>query len=156
MEKAAQEQKRPIWDCGSSLYDSFELNAFKRHLDSAIASRTMSMPRLSDPVRPPQAQPVPKKSSKISRSLNRFLRSVFRSKPNPGTMYGAAERPQHESPYTFYDPSHTLSTIPEVADVGMNYNNMMIRVSPEFNSLSLPRRTTSERFTATRIGISCA
>ncbi|GER33006.1 Avr9/Cf-9 rapidly elicited protein 194 [Striga asiatica] len=36
-----------IWDCGSSLYDSFELRSVERLLDSAIASKSLSMPHLS-------------------------------------------------------------------------------------------------------------
>ncbi|GMP37958.1 hypothetical protein CsSME_00009409 [Camellia sinensis var. sinensis] len=64
-----------VWDCGSSLYDSFELKSFERQLHSAISSRTLSMPRLSDHHHPPPLsspqqppQPISKKSSKFSRS----------------------------------------------------------------------------------------
>ncbi|XP_073109537.1 uncharacterized protein [Elaeis guineensis] len=71
-----------LWDCGSSLYDSFELKSFKRQLDSAIASRCLSMPHLSDP---PPLPPPPvrstKKHSKFSKSLHKLLRSVFQLRP---------------------------------------------------------------------------
>ncbi|GFP86706.1 hypothetical protein PHJA_000814400 [Phtheirospermum japonicum] len=36
--------KDVIWDCGSSLYDSFELKALEKLLDSAILSKSLSMP----------------------------------------------------------------------------------------------------------------
>ncbi|KAK2969886.1 hypothetical protein RJ640_015454 [Escallonia rubra] len=82
-------QQRPVWDCGSSLYDSFELKSFERQLDSAItSSRTLSMPHLSNrQPRPPPQQPQspPKKSSKISRSLQKLLRFVFRPKQQSNT-----------------------------------------------------------------------
>lgn len=37
-----------LWDCGSVLYDSYELTAFKRQLDAAVlaSSRSLSMPHL--------------------------------------------------------------------------------------------------------------
>uniref|UniRef100_A0A7N0V4B6 Uncharacterized protein n=1 Tax=Kalanchoe fedtschenkoi TaxID=63787 RepID=A0A7N0V4B6_KALFE len=40
--------KSQVWDCGSSLYDSFELNSFNRQLDSVIkaSSRTLYLPHL--------------------------------------------------------------------------------------------------------------
>ncbi|KAK4389196.1 hypothetical protein Sango_2256600 [Sesamum angolense] len=133
-----------IWDCGSSLYDSFELKAFEKQLDSAIASRTLSMPHLSGRRPPPPPPPTTKKpASKISRSLHRLIRAVFRPKSssnmnNVDAVLGRG----------FYDRSGPLSTIPE---------------SPEFDGVSpeimrsLVRRTTSDRFTAAAsIGISCS
>nr|DAD36321.1 TPA_asm: hypothetical protein HUJ06_006962 [Nelumbo nucifera] len=83
MEKVDEEEKKsPVWNCGSSLYDSFELNAFKRQLDLAITSTS----HFSDPL-PPQPQPelVSKRSSNISRFLHK-LRSVFRSKPTSNSI----------------------------------------------------------------------
>ncbi|KAJ1259233.1 hypothetical protein BS78_10G138900 [Paspalum vaginatum] len=35
-----------VWDCGSALYDSYELTAFKSQLDAAV-SRSLSMPHLT-------------------------------------------------------------------------------------------------------------
>ncbi|KAH7513775.1 hypothetical protein FEM48_Zijuj11G0017900 [Ziziphus jujuba var. spinosa] len=153
-----------VWDCGSSLYDSFELNSFKRQLDSAIACRTMSMPHLSDrsrgrppllPPRPPPPPPPPaaptttvaavnKKSSKLSRSLNKLLRSVFKSK-NP--VFRVKEQSE-DGFFVVYDKSGALTTIPEVPEIDFG------GLSPEIGSLV--RRTGSERFTAASIGISCA
>ncbi|KAL0312484.1 UNVERIFIED_CONTAM: hypothetical protein Sradi_5647700 [Sesamum radiatum] len=132
-----------IWDCGSSLYDSFELKAFEKQLDSAIASRTLSMPHLSGSRPPPPPPPTKKPASKISRSLHRLIRAVFRPKgsSNMNNVDAVLGR-------GFYDRSGPLSTIPE---------------SPEFDGVSpeimrsLVRRTASDRFTAAAsIGISCS
>ncbi|EEE65805.1 hypothetical protein OsJ_21534 [Oryza sativa Japonica Group] len=38
-----------VWDCGSALYDSYELTSFRRQLDAAVLScggRSLSMPHL--------------------------------------------------------------------------------------------------------------
>ncbi|KAL0297533.1 UNVERIFIED_CONTAM: hypothetical protein Sradi_6805400 [Sesamum radiatum] len=82
-------KQRLLWDCGSSLYDSFELKAFERELDSAIASsRSLSMPHLPDSRLAPPPSPPPsikKPSSKISRSLHRLIRSVFRHRNDNST-----------------------------------------------------------------------
>ncbi|KAF5734202.1 hypothetical protein HS088_TW16G00647 [Tripterygium wilfordii] len=134
---------RKVWDCGSTLYDSFELNSFKRHLDSAIASRTLSMPHIPDRrfdvVVPPP--PVLKKSSKISRSLNRLIKSVF-SKSNK------QDRGQY---YVVYDKSGALTTIPEGPEIDYGV------FSPEIEYSSLVKKTASDRFKAAPIiGISCA
>lgn len=79
---------RRIWDCNSSLYDSFELMSFKRQLDSVIlinsVSRCLSMPRLSDldPSQQSISQTPKKKKSrcKFSRSVQKLVRSLFRPK----------------------------------------------------------------------------
>ncbi|KAL2550975.1 hypothetical protein Fot_12505 [Forsythia ovata] len=149
-EKQSEITKRPpIWDCGSSLYDSFERKAFEKQLDSAISSRTLSMPHLSDrriqqPPPPPQHTQISnKKTSKLSRSFHKFLRSVFRSKQN--NMLGVQGK-SGEGFYVAYDTSSTLSTIPEAPEFD--------GLSPEIRSLV--RRTASDRFTVTSIGIYCA
>lgn len=161
-----------VWDCGSTLYDSFELNSFKRQLDSAISAssaRTMSMSHLPDR-RIPETRPPPppletssssyssgnkKHSNKISRSLQRFLKSVFRPKqslPSSSTLsspvykaagHGGGDKDRY---YVVYDKSGSLTTIPESTEK---------EVGPEINSLV--RKTVSERFPASRVvGISCA
>lgn len=145
--KSEEEAKSRIWDCNSSLYDSFELKSFKRQLDSAIvsSSRTYSMPHLSDRRPPPPTKPATtttKRPSKFSRSFNKLLRSVFRSKPSPSSLFRVQE------PFFFYDKSDALSTIPEVSEI--DYAG----VSPEVNVLV--KRSASDRFTASSIGISCA
>lgn len=149
--EASSDEKPIIWDCGSSLYDSFELKSFERQLDSAINnSRSLSMPHLSDrrvtdihhqpPSRP---QPISKKSSKISRSIHRLLRSVFKPKQNDtNNPFLAAQ----DGYYVVYEKSGVLSTIPEVPEFD--------GLSPEIKSLV--RKTASDRFTVNSIGISCA
>ncbi|XP_055819529.1 uncharacterized protein LOC129888603 [Solanum dulcamara] len=141
-----------IWDCGSSLYDSFELKSFERQLDSAISSRSLSMPHLPDRrvLIPPstdrqqqQTQPISKKTSRISRSFQKLLKSVFRAKQNNSPLFQGQNR---DGFYVVYDKSGALTTIPE----GPEYDGL----SPEIKSLV--RRTGSERFTATTLGISCA
>lgn len=169
-----------VWDCGSSLYDSFELNSFKRQLDSAISAssaRTMSMSHLPDrrlpllnslspesPLPPPPVTSCSssgnkKHSNKISRSLQRFLKSVFRPKHHQ-TLSSSSSTPSspvykgaghggvgdRDRYYVVYDKSGSLTTIPESTEK---------EVGPEINSLV--RKTVSERFPASRVaGISCA
>ncbi|XP_010055849.2 uncharacterized protein LOC104443978 [Eucalyptus grandis] len=145
-----------LWDCESTLYDSFELRSFKRALDSAIVSRSLSMPHFPDrrgetpgpPLpQPPSAPPPTKKGSKISRSLHRLLRSVF--KPNK-PIFGVERHEALKGNFLFfYDKSGALSTIPEVPE-----SECFAALSPEVSSFV--QRTASERFTAASAGISCA
>lgn len=133
----------PIWDCGSQLYDSFELKSFQRHLHSAISSRTLSMPHLSDrriipPPPPSQPQTSKKPSSKISRSLQKLLKSVFRPRNSTTDHPCHVREPSND---VFY--AGALSEIPE-------YD----RISPEIGPFV--RRTASDRFKAAPVGISCA
>lgn len=147
--KSKSSQSALVWDCGSSLYDSFELNSLKRQLDSAIASRSLSMPHLPGRrcLPPPPPLPPSKRPSKISRSLHKFLRSVFRHKPNSSPSVEANPERADAGYYVLYgDDADPLSANPEVGFPGF---------SPEIGSLV--RRTASERFTAaTSMGISCA
>ncbi|KAF3959729.1 hypothetical protein ACB098_01G143700 [Castanea mollissima] len=145
-----EKPKSHVWDCGSTLYDSFELNSFKRQLDSAMATRTFSMSRIPDrqapPPPPPQASKS-KKTSKLSRSLHKFLRSVFKPKPSPSSVVRVQDQPK-DGFYFVYDKSGALTTIPEAPEIDFS------KLSPEVGSLV--RKSASERFTATPIGISCA
>lgn len=142
-----------VWDCGSTLYDSFELNSFKRQLDSAIACRTLSMPHLPDrraPAPAPAPQPPAsesKKPSKISRSLHKLLRSVFKPKPTSSPVLKLQDQPKGGF-YVVYDNSQELTAIPEVPEIDFS------GFSPEIGSLV--GRSTSARFPVTSIGISCA
>ncbi|KAJ4957094.1 hypothetical protein NE237_013877 [Protea cynaroides] len=130
------EKKSLIWDCGSSLYDSFELNSFQRQLDSFIvSSRSLSMPHLSHSDHHHHHHHNIKRSStssKLFRSLQKLIRSIFRSKSAPGSLFQMKKgRAQEEY--------NGFSTVPEMA----------------FDSL--PRRTVSERFTLSApLGISFA
>ncbi|KAD4178405.1 hypothetical protein E3N88_26996 [Mikania micrantha] len=136
MEKEKEEMKRQVWDCGSSLYDSFELRSLQNHLNSAISARTMSMPHLSDRRQPP---PTARKNSRISRSLHRLLRSVFRIKKNQNIT-------STDGSFYVYDTSSTPSTIPEVPDMLPEFDGL----SPEMKSLVT--RSKSDRFMSTSIG----
>ena len=154
-----------LWDCGSTLYDSFELNSFKRQLNSAIANtpRTLSMSHLPERrvalFQPPQPQPpssvVSKKPFKISRSFQKLLCSVFKpsnksTMPSPSTTsFQVPDQYSKERFYVVYDKSGpVLSTIPEVPEFEIG------PLSPEISSFV--GRSASERFAATTaIGISC-
>ncbi|KAK7308945.1 hypothetical protein RJT34_05298 [Clitoria ternatea] len=143
-----------VWDCGSTLYDSFELNSFKRQLDSAIASspRTFSMPHLAERrVAVAERHQPSRKSFNISRSVQKLLRTVFKSS-NKSTRFQVGEKLSRErNLYVVYDKSGTvLSTIPEGPEFEIGYDAL----SPEISSLL--RRSASDRFTATPFGISCA
>ncbi|XP_030530274.2 uncharacterized protein LOC115740819 [Rhodamnia argentea] len=166
----SSEQKRldrpssVVWDCGSALYDSFELKSFKRQLDSAISARTLSMPHLPDrrafPLPPPppaaqqqqQQQPQPKptastaakKHSRISRSIQKLLRSVFKPKPSSPPAFGIGNRYSSvvgEGLCLAYDKSGALTTIlesPEAECLG--------KLSPEMDRFV--RKTASEEVRA--------
>nr|KYP67381.1 hypothetical protein KK1_013709 [Cajanus cajan] len=155
---ATKSYRSNLWDCGSTLYDSFELNSFKRQLDSAIANsaRTLSMPRLAEhplhapPKQPPPSVVVSRKSFNFSRSFQKLVRSVFKSN-NKSTSVGfqVAEKYSRERLYVVYDKSGSvLSTIPELPEFEIG------ALSPEISSLV--RRSASERFTPTAVGVSCA
>ncbi|KAA8528256.1 hypothetical protein F0562_035493 [Nyssa sinensis] len=107
-ENEAEKAKRLVWDCGSSLYDSSELKSFERQLDSAIASRTLSMPHLSDH----RVLPLPtRKSSKISRSFQKLLRSFITSKQNNRSLFQVDHEQSQERFYVVYDRSGELSSL---------------------------------------------
>lgn len=160
-----------VWDCGSTLYDSFELNSFKNQLDSAIAgsniiNRTLSMSHLPErrvtvlQKSSSSSSVMSKKPYKISRSFQKFIRSVFKSgnkKSNvsssiTGTSssnsFKMQEKYSKECLYMVYDKSGpVLSTIPEVPEFEIGV------LSPE--TFSLVKRSASDRFTTTTIGIAC-
>ena len=151
-----QEGKHLVWDCDSTLYDSFELNSFRRQLDSAINSRTMSMPHLVDTRALPPSQsslppPVSKKQrSKFSRSIQKLFKSMFKFKQSSSSSVLWLKQRSHEEYYLVYDKTGALTTIPEVPEIDFG------GPSPEINSLVVSR-TASERFTAaSTVGISCA
>ncbi|XP_074342040.1 uncharacterized protein LOC141679435 [Apium graveolens] len=166
MEKVMKgSQKATVWDCGSSLYDSFELKSFERQLDSAISSaRSLSMPHLTDTRRFPTSRPhqthddppqiLSKKTSKISRSFNKLMRTLFRTKQSPSTLFRVQSQRGHDRVYDRYG---ALTTIPEVSE-NANPGDYEGGFSPEMRSTasSLAERSTSERFAATSVGISCA
>ncbi|KAL4565446.1 hypothetical protein LXL04_029541 [Taraxacum kok-saghyz] len=138
--------EREIWDCGSTLYDSFELKSLEHQLNSAITARTMSMPHLSHHRQPPptahQEEPTSKKHSRISRSFHKFLRAIFWPKNNHRSS-------SPDRAFYAYDTSTALSSIPEATKRLPDFHGM----SPEMKSLVT--RTRSHRFRSTSLGISC-
>ncbi|KAI8569748.1 hypothetical protein RHMOL_Rhmol02G0301200 [Rhododendron molle] len=164
MEKAQEKPVSLVWDCGSSLYDSFERKSLERQLHSAISSRTLSMPHLSDsraagPPPPPPRKPLPtqhvakKYSSRFSVSFQKLVRFVFgpkQSSKKPLFKKRDGAKGGFDNHF-FYGPG-ALYTIPEVAEGGRDYHGG----SPDFNS-ALVRRSVSDRFTSTAsVGVSCA
>ncbi|MQL82992.1 hypothetical protein Taro_015468 [Colocasia esculenta] len=136
--------KKTVWDCDSALYDSFELKSFNQQLDSAIATRSYSMPHLSNPAAPPPppASTAPKnKPSKISKSINRLLRSLLRMRPRHGVrsrgygdMVGGGHLYGQRANYG------SLTTIPEACEKDA-------ASSPEVSSV-LAGKSMSGRFAA--------
>ncbi|XP_014507819.1 uncharacterized protein LOC106767439 [Vigna radiata var. radiata] len=173
-----QVSKGNVWDCGSSLYDSFELNSFKRQLNTAISNspknrRTLSMSHLPERCLSLQLHPQPppimsnNKPFKISRTFHKLLRFVFKSsnKLRTSSSCSSSTTPTSSNNTTFqvpekysnkdrfyvvYDKSEpVLSTIPELPEFEVAV------LSPEI--ASFVRKSASERFMATAaIGISCA
>ncbi|KFK33701.1 hypothetical protein AALP_AA5G048900 [Arabis alpina] len=141
-------KNKKVWDCESTLYDSFERNSFNRQLDSAISSsaRSMSMPHLPPP--PPLNPSLIKKQSpnKISRSLQKLIKSMFRHKQSNATLK-ASHGVDMDKYYVVFDKTGSLTTIPESGE-------SKEVVGSEINSLA--RKTVSERFAPSRlVGISC-
>jgi len=143
-----------VWDCGSTLYDSFELNSFQRQLHSAIVNspvtRSLSMPRLPErSLHAPPHQPPPpsvRKSFNFSRSFHKLIRSVFKTNNKSTTTtsfsFQVPEKHSKESFYVVYDKSGpVLSTIAEVPEFEIG------ALSP--NISSLVRRSASERLVTT-------
>ncbi|XP_058736010.1 uncharacterized protein LOC131608091 [Vicia villosa] len=171
-----EEKQRKKWDCGSTLYDSYELNSFKRQIDSAIANspRTHSMPHLSQPTKlhlqlhespPPPSQIINNNNNnnnnksyfKISRTFQKLLRFVFKSgssKSNNRIRSSSFRSyPKDEDQLVYdklYEPEPVLlSTIPELPDFET------AGLSPDISNFV--RKSASERFTATAtVGVSCS
>ncbi|KAG7584648.1 hypothetical protein ISN45_Aa02g000480 [Arabidopsis thaliana x Arabidopsis arenosa] len=149
-------KKKNVWDCESTLYDSFELNSFNRQLDSAISSsaRSMSMPHLS-PTPPPPSETtssLTKKqqspTKKISRSLVKLIKSMFKQKQSNALFKTGHDDVDMDKYYVVFDKTGSLTTIPESGESAE-------MVGSEINSLV--RKTTSERIPLSRlVGISCS
>ncbi|XP_013609749.1 PREDICTED: uncharacterized protein LOC106316412 [Brassica oleracea var. oleracea] len=144
-------KNKKVWDCESTLYDSFELNSFNRQLDNAISSsaRSMSMPHLPPPPSETTSSSATKKqpSNKISRSLQKLVKSIFRQKQS-NTPFKACHGVDMDKYYVVFDKTGSLTTIPESRE-------SIELAGSEINSLD--RKTVSERFPPSRLaGISCS
>ncbi|CAL9061288.1 unnamed protein product [Musa banksii] len=129
-----EKDKSLVWDCGSSLYDSFELKSFMQQLDSAITSRTMSMPHFSGTSHPPPAQ-ARKKSSKLFRSVHRLLRSVL----HVPSMLKVQVRSHEHKDREPNQKSGRLAPIPEISEK---------EAAASLEIRALVRKTMSARFTS--------
>uniref|UniRef100_A0A1J3I7R5 Uncharacterized protein n=1 Tax=Noccaea caerulescens TaxID=107243 RepID=A0A1J3I7R5_NOCCA len=149
-------KNKKVWDCESTLYDSFELNSFNRQLDSAISSsaRSMSMPHHHLPSPPPSetssSSTKKQSSNKISRSLQKLIKSIFRQKqsatPSKACDHHGVDMDKY---YVVFDKKGSLTTISESGE-------STELVGSEINS-SVVRKTVSERFPPSRLaGISCS
>ncbi|CAL1373551.1 unnamed protein product [Linum trigynum] len=183
-------KQRPVWDCDSALYDSFELRSFEKQLSSAISSRTLSMPHLPDrrvapdptssatsaAARPPKknslrnvimidknSDPVSEAKKraanttpfKISKSVQRFFKSVFVRPSSSGHNRSGDKERRSSGVYFMYDKTGALCTIPEGPESGGDNFGVAAASPPDVSSLV--GRSASERFTAaTAVGISCA
>lgn len=127
------EAKSRVWDCDSCLYDSFELRSFKRQLDSAIATRTLSMPR-----GPPLTRSLTR-SSKMTRALRKLVHSVFRKIPaSDSTLQvdGCSEVG------VYVMCSSTRGVLPKISQVWETDIHCSERTSPEIGKL-LVRKSAS-------------
>ncbi|KAJ4808386.1 Avr9/Cf-9 rapidly elicited protein [Rhynchospora pubera] len=114
------QKKNPnhIWDCESTLYDSFELKSFNHYLSPAIANRSLSMPHLSALPEPPFASASAKKRFWLSKLFNKLFGKVFRLKRTYSMPAGSYDHRIEDYYYRgFYSLSgRALSSIPEVSD----------------------------------------
>ncbi|CAI0408643.1 unnamed protein product [Linum tenue] len=161
-------KQRPVWDCDSALYDSFELRSFEKQLSSAINSRTLSMPHLPDrrvapdPASSATSDPVSEAKKrahttpfKISKSVQRFFKSVFVRPSSSGHNRSGDKERRSSGVYFMYDKTGALCTIPEGPESGGDSFGVAAASPPDVSSRV--GRSASERFTAaTAVGISCA
>lgn len=137
------EAKSHIWDCDSCLYDSFELKSFKRQLDSAIASRTSSMPRQPPLPSSTRSCQSSTRSWKMTRALRKIFGSVFRKKPTSNSEMGV-----------YVMCSSTGVVLPKIPEVWETDIHCSGRISPEIEKL-LVSKSASERFSVDALGVSC-
>ncbi|XP_047152512.1 uncharacterized protein LOC124824176 [Vigna umbellata] len=181
-EKLNQVSKGNVWDCGSSLYDSFELNSFKRQLNTAISNspknrKTLSMSHLPERCLSLQLHPQPppimsnNKPFKISRTFQKLLRFVFKSsnKLRTSTSCSRSTTPtsiiasnnnttfQVAEKYSNKDRFYVVydKSEPVLSTIPELPEFEVAVLSPEI--ASFVRKSASDRFMATTaIGISCA
>ncbi|CAD6339369.1 unnamed protein product [Miscanthus lutarioriparius] len=144
-----------VWDCGSVLYDSYELTAFKRQLDAAVlaSSRSLSMPHLTTSVAttspPPTAADAQhhqqarrrRRIRRLPALLRRLFSKVLRLRLFPATgARGARYRTGDDgtgSPW-----SGALTSIPEE----QSSSSPEMAESPVEPAQSKLQKTQSERF----------
>ncbi|KAG6481851.1 uncharacterized protein LOC122017331 [Zingiber officinale] len=151
--------KRQVWDCGSSLYDSFELNSFMLRLDSAISSsRCLSMPHSSSSFSSAaaaaasmaQPQSSRRKRSRLAKSVQKLVQSVLRLNRS---VFGAPRVRSHDQQHAglYCDGevlrSGRLEAIPEVCEKELA---AAASASPgiDYDADATVRKAASERFAA--------
>ncbi|KAG6485707.1 uncharacterized protein LOC122011819 [Zingiber officinale] len=152
--------KRQVWDCGSSLYDSFELNSFMLRLDSAISSsRCLSMPHSSSSssfssaaaaASMAQPQSSRRKRSRLAKSVQKLVQSVLRLNRS---VFGAPRVRSHDQQHAglYCDGevlrSGRLEAIPEVCEKELA---AAASASPgiDYDADATVRKAASERFAA--------
>ncbi|XP_039806685.1 uncharacterized protein LOC120670606 [Panicum virgatum] len=140
-----------VWDCGSTLYDSYELAAFTRQLDAAVLAcgRSLSMPHLPSAAPPPADAQLQgagpgrrRRRGRLPALLRRLFSKVLRLRlPAPGAARGAAYRTGNDgagSPW-----SGALTSIPEEQSSSSPEMGSSSPVEPGARAL---RKTQSERF----------
>uniref|UniRef100_A0ACD5WU42 Uncharacterized protein n=1 Tax=Avena sativa TaxID=4498 RepID=A0ACD5WU42_AVESA len=139
-----------LWDCGSALYGSYELTAFKRQLDAAVlACRSISMPHL--PAAAAAVQPAAghrkKRARRLPALLRRFFSKVLLRLRLPASVRGARHHDRYHG-YGHGDYSGTgspwsgaLTSIPEESG-----GSPEAAASPVVAGRSALRRVQSERF----------
>ncbi|KQK18078.1 uncharacterized protein LOC100845747 [Brachypodium distachyon] len=138
-----------LWDCGSALYDSYELTAFKCQLDAAVlACRSLSMPHLRGGPAPETGR---RKSGarRLPALLRRLFSKVLRLRFSAsGAHGGASARGDRYRAYDGYysgtgSPwSGALMSIPEESGGGSSPETPPVDVAGP----SALRRAQSERF----------
>ncbi|KAG6409344.1 hypothetical protein SASPL_127383 [Salvia splendens] len=112
--KSNESSNRMIWDCGSTLYDSFELKSLQKELDSALVARTLSMPHLSDRRPPPPPENTGSSRRRFFRSFQKLIRAVFRPK---GAKKSSYDEKSGNGFYVVYDRAPKMAEIPEYEEL---------------------------------------
>lgn len=141
-----------VWDCGSVLYDSYELAAFTRQLDAAVLAcgRSLSMPHLTAATPPPAAVQLlqsagRRRKRRLPALLRRLFSKVLRLRLSPGPARGAPYRTGDDgtgSPW-----SGALTSIPEEQSSSSPEMGSSSPVEPGTSAL---RKTQSERFVGSK------
>ncbi|CAN6195004.1 unnamed protein product [Urochloa humidicola] len=145
-----------LWDCGSALYDSYELAAFTRQLDAAVLAcgRSLSMPHLTRAAAPPPAYAElqgaghQRKRRRLPALLRRLFSKVLRLRL-PWSSSGGA---RGGTPYRTADDgagspwSGALTSIPEE----QSSSSPETGASPVLPGTAALRKTQSERFVGSK------
>ncbi|CAN6177991.1 unnamed protein product [Urochloa humidicola] len=143
-----------VWDCGSALYDSYELATFTRQLDAAVLAcgRSLSMPHLTAAAPPPayaelQGAGHRRKRRRLPALLRRLFSKVLRLR-----LPSSPFRARGGAPYRTGDDgtgspwSGALTSIPEE----QSSSSPETGASPVVPGTAALRKTQSERFVGSK------